>query len=265
MLKFIFIFFCFSSLFGQSIRFVYKYSHLTDSLKPDSKTEEVTYLDVSPKGSFYYKYEEYKRDSTLQNFRKKNSFLSQKTHYRTFIEKQYANPVTDMYTVLTDTYYKIREERAIKWNVLEEKTVYEGYHVQKASTVFAGRKWIAWFSNEIPISDGPYKFCGLPGLILKISDDKGQHIMELVKTVDTFIMFEKSDQQYINIPAKKYSEMYEENVKDPLGWLRKRGTDPNAINKVFVNGQEVNATDFFKNSKMIRFQKEDNPIELTKN
>ena len=35
---------------------------------------------------------------------------------------------------------------------------------------FGNRKWIAWFTPEIPISDGPYKFCGLPGLILKIND-----------------------------------------------------------------------------------------------
>ncbi len=52
---------------------------MADSLQPDSKTEEVTYLDVSPKGSFYYKYEEYKRDSTLQNFRKKTGFFLKNT------------------------------------------------------------------------------------------------------------------------------------------------------------------------------------------
>jgi GLPGLI family protein len=98
--------------------------------------------------------------------------ISQKTYYKTFIEKQYANPITDMYTDLVGGYYKIKEERPLKWEILQEKSVYEGYNVQKASTVFAGRKWTAWFTNEIPISDGPYKFSGLPGLILKISDDK---------------------------------------------------------------------------------------------
>lgn len=33
---------------------------------------------------------------------------------------------------------------------------------QKATCDFAGRKWIAWFTTEIPIQDGPYKFYGLP-------------------------------------------------------------------------------------------------------
>ena len=58
-------------------------------------------------------------------------FISPKTYYKTFIEKQYASPETDMYTELLDTYYKIKEERPLKWEVLQEKSVYEGYNVQK--------------------------------------------------------------------------------------------------------------------------------------
>jgi len=81
MLKYAFLFCAFIALSGQNARFVYKHSYLKDSLKPDAKTEDVTYLDVSPKGSFYYKYEEYKRDSVLQKMRKSNMLISQKTHY----------------------------------------------------------------------------------------------------------------------------------------------------------------------------------------
>ncbi|HFK5507942.1 hypothetical protein [Elizabethkingia anophelis] len=87
--------------------------------------------------------------------------------------------------------------------------------------------------------------------------------MELVKTSDVFIMFEKPEPRYIEIPAKKYNKLYQDNVKDPLAWLRERGTDPDRINKVVVNGQEVNAKEFFKSGKM-SFQKEENPIELVK-
>lgn len=148
MLKYALLFCAFIVLSGQNARFVYKHSYLKDSLKPDAKTEDVTFLDVSPKGSFYYKYEEYKRDSVLQKFRKNNMFISPKTtYYKTFIEKQYTNPATNMYTDLVGGYYKIKEERPLKWEILQEKSIYEGYNVQKASTVFAGRKWTSWFTN----------------------------------------------------------------------------------------------------------------------
>lgn len=52
-------------------------------------------------------------------------------------------------------------------------------------------------------------------------------------------------------------------MKDPLLHLREKGIDPDRINKVVVNGQEVNIKDFFKSGKM-SFQKEENPIELVK-
>jgi GLPGLI family protein len=49
------------------------------------------------------------------------------------------------------------------------------WEAQKATTEFGGRKWTAWFCEEIPLSDGPYKFKGLPGLIVKISDADNSH------------------------------------------------------------------------------------------
>jgi GLPGLI family protein len=46
---------------------------------------------------------------------------------------------------------------------------------KKATTNFRGRHFIVWFTQEIPISDGPWKFWGLPGLILEAKDEKGDY------------------------------------------------------------------------------------------
>jgi len=45
---------------------------------------------------------------------------------------------------------------------------------QKAIIDYGGRHWVAWFSPDIPIINGPYKFTGLPGLIIRIGDTKDQ-------------------------------------------------------------------------------------------
>lgn len=49
-----------------------------------------------------------------------------------------------------------------------------GYSCQKAEVEYAVRHYTAWFTNEIPINDGPWKFWGLPGLILKVTDNQEQ-------------------------------------------------------------------------------------------
>ena len=50
--------------------------------------------------------------------------------------------------------------------------------VQMATVEFAGRKYSAWFTTELPLPYGPYKFGGLPGLILKIEDAEKQFLWE---------------------------------------------------------------------------------------
>ncbi len=40
---------------------------------------------------------------------------------------------------------------------------------------------MAWYTTEIPINDGPYKFFGLPGLIIKLYDEKEHYVFEMTK------------------------------------------------------------------------------------
>lgn len=65
------------------------------------------------------------------------------------------------------------------WVIKNEKTSYLGYTVQKATTSYGCRTWEALFAPGIPVSEGPYKFHGLPGLILKVMDTEGHYSFEL--------------------------------------------------------------------------------------
>lgn len=61
----------------------------------------------------------------------------------------------------------------MEWLLQQEKTEILGYECTKAVTSFRGREYQVWFTPEIPISSGPWKFNGLPGLILKAEDSEG--------------------------------------------------------------------------------------------
>lgn len=65
------------------------------------------------------------------------------------------------------------------WVLLPETDSVGGYLCQKAETEYKGRNYEAWFCPEIPIDAGPYKFRGLPGLILKVEDETGDYAWEL--------------------------------------------------------------------------------------
>ena len=56
------------------------------------------------------------------------------------------------------------------WKIMDDTMTILGYPCQKAVTNFRGRQYNAWFTNLIPLSTGPWKFYGLPGLILNIHD-----------------------------------------------------------------------------------------------
>ena len=61
---------------------------------------------------------------------------------------------------------------ALQWKIEGKDSVIAGYHCQAATTSLRGCRWRAWFTLDIPVSDGPWKLCGLPGMILKANCPK---------------------------------------------------------------------------------------------
>ncbi|MFT4152747.1 GLPGLI family protein [Parafilimonas sp.] len=74
-----------------------------------------------------------------------------------------------------DNNYLITEPLAqIKWQIAKDTRKIAGYICQKATCIFRGRNYIAWFTLAIPAGFGPWKLQGLPGLILEAYDEKKQ-------------------------------------------------------------------------------------------
>jgi GLPGLI family protein len=61
-----------------------------------------------------------------------------------------------------------------EWQLLKGDTVICGYPCKKAKTKFRGRIWTVWYTPLLPYSDGPWKFCGLPGLVLEAHEAEGK-------------------------------------------------------------------------------------------
>lgn len=71
---------------------------------------------------------------------------------------------------------------AINWQIGSESKTIGGLNCQMATCTFRGREYTAWFCKMIPSTLGPWKFHGLPGLILEISD-KTKEVMFYAKEI----------------------------------------------------------------------------------
>lgn len=70
-------------------------------------------------------------------------------------------------------YYRISDK--INWSIQKETKTIQNLKCQKATTELYGRKWIAWFTEDYPFPIGPYKFYGLPGLIIEVYDSENDY------------------------------------------------------------------------------------------
>ena len=132
------------------------------------------------------------------------------------------------------------KEPVIKnWKLVDEAKVINTIPCKKAEVTFKGRNWIAWYSPEIPLPYGPMKFSGLPGLIIKITDDKGDYDFELVKSVPDA----KLKGKLINIKKRRYTEAIETTQPKLKQALQNANANAAAVlagsGTTIVKGQEI--------------------------
>ena len=264
-----------SFLSAQNQRFMYEYKFVSDSTnKADVKTELMN-LDTTPKGSKFYSYTSYKSDSLmrvdLEKQLKATGSINIKTDQRKgfvryTVAKNYQNGNVDFRNRIGMDAFKVTEDRKIAWKILPNKQKIGNWETQKATTEFGGRKWTAWFCNDIPIQDGPYKFFGLPGIIVKLEDQTQSHVFNLVgiKNLGTLepeiYAFEITKE--IPLKSSEYKKLLLENRSDPAKGLRQISMD----NGVVLNMNNSAETNKFMKEREERLKeqvkKDNNIIEI---
>lgn len=99
-------------------------------------------------------------------------------HSRLYVLKDFDKSVSTTYDQAGMGEYGYYDEpfSEIDWVIAEDSTkTILGYQCIIATADYHGRKWTVWFTPEIPMQDGPWKLCGLPGLVMEASEPSGQH------------------------------------------------------------------------------------------
>ncbi len=153
------------------------------SIKPYIYTESEMRLDIGDKVIAFYDRTKQVKDSLMRakaiagdydfsNLPKGGRFPF--SYYKNYPA---AGKSSQLESLGTENYQCTEKVETPDWQIIPDSTAeIIGYRCQLAKTKFKGRTWYAWYAEDIPMQEGPWKLCGLPGLILKAYDENKEYI-----------------------------------------------------------------------------------------
>lgn len=165
----------------------YSFAWQKDTSKIFSKSFDLMYLEIGKSSSTFYSYhhllgfqnfmEDIKTRKNLDYITSNSSRYYKNSESEIIIHNFEAKEfkVIDRLGAHNAVTYCYSDPLIIPiWNLTQDTLTILNQLCQRATTTFKGRDYIAWFAPDIPISLGPWKFTGLPGLILRVHDSKNQ-------------------------------------------------------------------------------------------
>lgn len=255
--------------------------------KDSAKIDKVmTALDIAKDKSIYQDFTMAAQDSIIKTaVEEMQKTKAWKDLSKTIRMPKFSFKIYKIYPDMTEQYvdrisrnlFAYEEKIKFDWKILSDKEKIGEYNTQKATTEFGGRTWTAWFTTDIPFQDGPYKFYGLPGLIVKIEDQDKNYswLLSGNKTIKDWKEFSYAEE--INakfgmgsnekklIPKDKFEKAYNAFKQDPMAeW---RAQVPQNMMSMKMPGSDKTIGEMMKDQEKIAkdfFKANDNPIEKDK-
>ena len=215
-------------------RFFYKVVFVEDTLKREKKTEAQCVLEIGRHGSSFMDLYQLAWDSLSDAVtRRKGSMMElftegaglvKKIKWRIVLLKGYPEG-TDRHqqeVPLTGRYEYECPSPSFDWQIGEETKEIMGYTCRKATCHHSGRDYTAWYAEDIALSDGPYIFRGLPGLIVAIASDDGEYafklngIQEEITFSSPIFLYDKKVQKYSREEVRKIVRNISENYSETI-------------------------------------------------
>ncbi len=270
-------------IFAQGTRIMYEYKFVSNIEKKDSMDTELMYLDIKKDGSKFYSRKKFVSDSIREAYvQKQLSMGSNNINYNDnnpskvpfSVVKQYPDFKINLHTSMGQNRFDVSDFKKMDWKILPDKKTIDKFEVQKATLDFGGRIWTAWFSQDFPFQDGPYKFHGLPGLILEMEDSTRTHVFKFAgsKKFDEVEKIGKTDNdttvggrtvrigslaggKELEVTEDQFIKQWKDYKNDPVKDMRQMISRPGVKMRVNINGKEMtDPAEMLRN--MEKFQKD---------
>ena len=188
-------------------------------------------LDIGSNLSLFYSFNQHNRDSVELDLKKQGFAglqVKETLNERGYFQGRKDILITDIksgnhkcFSIIGVMHYSAAEPvENIKWYITNDTTTIFNYKCFKAKSTFRGRTWIAWFTREVPVSRGPWKLSGLPGLILRASDSDNHYVFEIagvskISKVLDMSLFEK----YKEVSIDEFNKLMIKSKTDPMDFV----------------------------------------------
>jgi len=208
----------------------YDFRYVTDTLDRENKIKkDVMILQTGNGPSKFYSYLSFRSDSLIRQASSPAEIMGNFEKYRGgeswILFRNYPSGKITMTDKVGRNHFLYEEDiPSINWEIGEETKEIEGYTCQIAETDFRGRHWTAWFSFEVPVSEGPWKLSGLPGLIMEAYDQDEDYMFTLTglrQVSDRPITM--ADRQYLKSRRSEYLKTLRKFREDPIGMISQDG------------------------------------------
>lgn len=261
------IFIC-SVFYSQDLSIAYEMNFRPDKNNIEKYEVDVCMLDISNGESFFYSPLFNNEGKRLEIFGEDESLKSKilNSLKTTYIIKKNLTENEMVHFLKLDEVYAYEDKFQFDWDIDANSGDIEviGYKCKKATTKFRGRTYTAFFTSEIPVNDGPYKFYGLPGLILKVISDDGDYSFKAIGIEKSLTKLNLNLKKSVLTSRKKYLKMMKQLSKDPSKNQKIRDANNDQDYKTYIGGKEVSLEEKYKfyNKMIFDFMKgHNNPIE----
>ncbi|MFP8895292.1 MULTISPECIES: GLPGLI family protein [Chryseobacterium] len=249
-----------SFCFGQKMSFIYEVNYRLNHQLPDEFTTKTMILDFVDKESVFRESMDRKSDSLKMN--NGSPMLSSGFENQFYIKKNLSTNKISKIITNGQFSYLLPIEETLKWKILSDRKKIGNYDSQKAVITYGNREWTAWFSNDIPINDGPYIFSNLPGLIVSVADESGDYKFNLVQIKKSANLFNVRTKPIL-IDWNKYDQLAKAYYVNPNAEIEQKIRN---AKKVVMQDAQGNVIDFnirqMNKDEQENIRKDNNPIEL---
>lgn len=172
-----------------SMEFVYDYSYCVDTTESlsDNRVTDKMLLQIGPDGlSKFSSYKNLSVDSLIMSSSSEqitaaviNGQLSN-GEFMTIYKNYPEGRLTHTEKICQDWLRYDEPMPQLDWQLTDSTANILGYDCQAATCSFRGRDWTVYYCEDIPVMDGPWKLHGLPGLIMRAADSKGEYTFECI-------------------------------------------------------------------------------------